>query len=74
MDTVRLFLLHMLDVIHLIVTVLSDHHPLSESVTLQLGRSGLSTCFCGVVAQRWHGGDAVWGFGRRTVGGARDGD
>ncbi len=55
MDTVRLFLLHMLDVIHLIVTVLSDHHSLSESVTLQLGRSGLSTCFCGVVVQRWHG-------------------
>ncbi len=33
-----------------------------------------STCFHVVVAQQWHGRDAVWGFGKRTVGGARDGD
>ncbi len=32
-----------------------------------------STCICVVVAQQWHGHDAVWGFGKRTVGGARDG-
>ncbi len=34
----------------------------------------LSTCFRVVVSQQWHGRDVVWGFGKRTVGGARDGD
>ncbi len=29
-------------------------------------------CFRVVVAQQWHGRDVVWGFGKRTVGGARD--
>ncbi len=29
-----------------------------------------STCFHVVVAQQWHGRDAVWGFGKRTVGSA----
>ncbi len=39
MDTVSLSLLYMLDVIHLIVTI-QIIHPLSERVTLQVGRSG----------------------------------
>ncbi len=71
----------MLDVIHLIVTILSDR-PSFEwecNITGQLIwfrplKSTFLTCFHVVVAPQWHGCDAVWGFGKRTVGGARDGD
>ncbi len=80
--SLSLLTLYMLDVIHLIVTVLSDRPSfewvwryrsadLVSSVNL---KSTFSTCFRVVVAQQWHGRDAVWGFGKRTVGGARDGD
>ncbi len=31
-----------------------------------------STCFHVVVAQQWHGRNAVWGFGKRMVDGVRD--
>ncbi len=80
-DTVSLSLLYMLDVIHLIVTILSDR-PSFEWECNVTGRPiwfrplklTFSTCFRVVVAQQWHGRDAVWGFGKRTVGGARDGD
>ncbi len=72
---------YMLDVIHLIVTVLSDR-PSFEWECNVTGRPiwfrplklTFSTCFHVVVAQQWHGHDDVWGFGERTVGGARDGD
>ncbi len=37
-------------------------------------KSIFSTCFHVVVAQQWYGRDVVWGFGKRTVGGAQDGD
>ncbi len=30
------------------------------------------TCFRVVVVQQWHGRNAVWGFGKRMVGGVRD--
>ncbi len=71
----------MLDVIHLIVTILSDR-PSFEwecNITGQLIwfrplKSTFLTYFHVVVAPQWHGCDAVWGFGKRTVGGARDGD
>ncbi len=69
----------MLDVIHLIVTILSDR-PSFEWESNVTGRPiwfrplklTFSTCFRVVVAQQWHGRDAVWGFYKRTVGGARD--
>ncbi len=76
-----LSLLYMLDVIHLMVTVLSDR-PSFEWECNVTGRPiwfrplklTFSTCFHVVVAQKWHGRDVVWGFGKRMVGSVRDGD
>ncbi len=76
-----LSLLYMLDVIHLIVTILSDH-PSFEWECNVTGRPiwfcplklTFSACFRVVVALQWHGRDAVRGFDKRTVGGPRDGD
>ncbi len=75
-DTVSLSLLHMLDVIHLIVTVMSfecEWNVTGRPIWFRLLKWTVSTCFRVVVAQ--HGMErCCLGFGRRTVGGARGGD
>ncbi len=64
----------MLDVIHLIVTILSDQPSFEwecnvkgRPIWFRLLMLTFSTCFHVVVAQQWHGRDAVWGFDKRTV-------
>ncbi len=78
---VSLFLLYVLDVIHLIVTLLSDRpsfewecNVTSQPIWFRPLKLTFSTCLSVVVAQQWHGCDAVWGFGKRMVGGAQGGD
>ncbi len=64
----------MLDVIHLIVTVLSDLpsfrwacNVTGRPIWFRPLKSTFSTCFLAVVAQQWHGHDVVWGFGKRRL-------
>ncbi len=47
---------------------------MSADLVLSVKVNFFPTCFHVVVAQQWHGRDAVWGFCKRTVGGARHGD
>ncbi len=63
----------MLNVIHLIVTILSDRHQsfdlwecniTGQPIWFHLLKLTFSTCFPVVAAQQWHGRDAVWGFGK----------
>ncbi len=56
----------MLDVIHLIVTVLSDRSSFDWECNVTARPIWLTflTCFHVVAAQQWHGRDAVWGFGK----------
>ncbi len=74
-----LSLLYMLDVIHLIVTVLSDCpsfkwacNVIGQPIWFRPLKLTFLTWFSAVVVQ--HGRDADWGFGKRTVGGARGSD
>ncbi len=55
-------------------SILWDCNVTGRLIWFRLLEWTFSTCFPVVVARQWHGRDAVWGFGKRTVGGARDGD
>ncbi len=70
-----LSLLYMLDVIHLIVTILSDRpsfkwecNVTGRPIWFRPLKLTFLTSFRVVVAQQWHGHDAVWGFGKRSLG------
>ncbi len=71
---VSLFLLYVLDVIHLIVTLLSDRpsfewecNVTSQPIWFRPLKLTFSTCLSVVVAQQWHGCDAVWWAVLRVV-------